>query len=264
MGKGVKCANFLKGAWGTFGHLFITNSNSVQMKNSTITFCTFLLFYAGLYAQVDIQPMSIGINTSGHNSELSINDPGHLNYTAYVQSNDDISGSVAVYAKAFDITSFGGQTRAIMGDADNDISSSYSTGVEGRSIRLNPSSSGRSYGVQGKAGNATDGANYGVFGLLTGSNNGSAIVGYDNVSYPGWSQVLPNNISYAGYFRGMGYFHNNLGVGAEEPQARVHVSGGDVYVDDPASGVILNSGSGCYRITVDGSGTLITTAIACP
>ena len=57
---------------------------------------------------------------------------------------------------------------------------------------------GRSYGVLGEAGFATDGWNYGVFGRLLGDRNGAAVYGTDakhenGVKIPG---------RYAGYFNG--------------------------------------------------------------
>lgn len=58
--------------------------------------------------------------------------------------------------------------------------------------------------------------------------------------------------------------NGNLGVGSSNPQAKVHVQNGDVYIEDINSGIILNSGNGCYRVTVDTNGSLVTTAITCP
>jgi len=55
-----------------------------------------------------------------------------------------------------------------------------------------------------------------------------------------------------------------LGVGSSNPQAKVHVQNGDVYIEDINSGIILNSGNGCFRVTVDTNGSLVTTAITCP
>lgn len=57
----------------------------------------------------------------------------------------------------------------------------------------------------------------------------------------------------------------NIGIGTTTPTAKLHVSAGDVYVDDSTKGIILKSPNGnCYRITVDNTGTLIPVAITCP
>lgn len=58
----------------------------------------------------------------------------------------------------------------------------------------------------------------------------------------------------------------NLGIGGNfTPKARVEVNNGDVYLDTVGKGVILKSPNGsCYRVTVDNSGNLTTTAITCP
>ncbi|NND31335.1 MAG: hypothetical protein HKN76_02005 [Saprospiraceae bacterium] len=43
----------------------------------------------------------------------------------------------------------------------------------------------------------------------------------------------------------------NLGVGANDPAARVQIKGGDVYLEDVGSGVIMKSPDGsCWRLTV--------------
>lgn len=44
------------------------------------------------------------------------------------------------------------------------------------------------------------------------------------------------------------------------------VSGGDLEISDPGSGLILSDSFGinCYRVTVDFSGTLLTTSVPCP
>lgn len=63
--------------------------------------------------------------------------------------------------------------------------------------KTSPSSSGRAIGIAGAAFNATPGYNYGVIGCLSGSNNGTGILGT-----VGNSQGLPINGMYAGYFDG--------------------------------------------------------------
>ena len=76
---------------------------------------------------------------------------------------------------------------------------------------------------------------------------------------------MSSTVSYAGYFRGKGYFHDFVGFGEEDPAAKVHVQNGDVYVEGSANGVILDGGGGsCYKIQVDASGTLTTTPVNCP
>ncbi len=68
-------------------------------------------------------------------------------------------------------------------------------GVYGVSYRSSPISYGRTYGVYGLAGNATTGYNYGLYGYLYGTNNGTAVFGTTSgdVSIAG---------RYAGYFKG--------------------------------------------------------------
>lgn len=49
----------------------------------------------------------------------------------------------------------------------------------------------------------------------------------------------------------------NMGVGTDDPKAKVHVKGGDVYVEDPGRGIVLTSPNGQqWRITIDNTGNL--------
>ena len=57
----------------------------------------------------------------------------------------------------------------------------------------------------------------------------------------------------------------NVGIGTLIPKSLLHVSSGDVYLDDSTKGVIMKSPNGsCYRVTVSNTGTLVSTAITCP
>ena len=57
----------------------------------------------------------------------------------------------------------------------------------------------------------------------------------------------------------------NVGIGATTPGAKLEVSGGDIFVNNSANGVILKApNGGCWRITVDNSGNLTTTSVSCP
>ena len=54
----------------------------------------------------------------------------------------------------------------------------------------------------------------------------------------------------------------NVGVGTNAPASKLEVDGGDIEVDDSASGLILRSPNGTrYRVKVDNSGNLTTTAV---
>lgn len=225
-----------------------------------LSFGTFILT-----AQVDIQPNAIAINDCNPLSELSVNSIGNALNTIHVEADANSSQSSAIYAKAFDVTSFGGFANGIVGAAEFGNTANRIHGVMGSALRTANYSDGRSTGVYGQAGYSTPGANYGVMGRLIGGNSGAGVVGYDGVNYGGWSQVLSSTISYAGYFRGKGYFHDNLGIGEEDPKEKLHVKNGNIYVEGAANGVILDSGGGgCFLISVDGSGNLSTTPINCP
>ncbi len=73
----------------------------------------------------------------------------------------------------------------------------YNIGVYGTAFTDSPISSKRSFGVIGKAGNATSGYNYGVLGILSGTQNGGAVVGLISDQ-----MGVYVNGRYAGYFNG--------------------------------------------------------------
>ena len=57
-----------------------------------------------------------------------------------------------------------------------------------------------------------------------------------------------------------------IGIGGDDPKAKLHIKGGQVYIEDPNEGVILKSTGGfCFKITVDDTGVLTTTPVSpCP
>jgi len=56
--------------------------------------------------------------------------------------------------------------------------------------------------------------------------------------------------------------NGNVGIGTTSPTSKLEVDGGDIEVDDSASGLILRSPDGTrYRITVANGGTLTVTAV---
>ncbi len=57
----------------------------------------------------------------------------------------------------------------------------------------------------------------------------------------------------------------NMGFGNTDPKAKVHVTSGDVYIEDSGRGVIMKSpDNNCWRLTVSNAGAPTFTAISCP
>ena len=58
---------------------------------------------------------------------------------------------------------------------------------------------------------------------------------------------------------------SNVGIGINPPSAKLQVNGGDIYVDTTAKGLILRDGvGGCWRVTVNSSGTISSASLTCP
>jgi hypothetical protein len=59
--------------------------------------------------------------------------------------------------------------------------------------------------------------------------------------------------------------NGNFGVGISNPNSKLHVSNGNVYIENINSGVIMKSPNGqCWRMTVSNTGQPVFTAITCP
>jgi hypothetical protein len=58
----------------------------------------------------------------------------------------------------------------------------------------------------------------------------------------------------------------NMGIGTEEPAAKVHVRSGDIYIEDIERGIIMKSPDGtCWRGTINNQGQLIFESLnECP
>ena len=57
----------------------------------------------------------------------------------------------------------------------------------------------------------------------------------------------------------------NVGIGTTSPKAKLQVADGDVFIQDINHGIIMKSADGqCWRVTIDNTGGLITTPVACP
>ena len=56
-----------------------------------------------------------------------------------------------------------------------------------------------------------------------------------------------------------------IGIGTTSPGSQLQVTGGDIFIEDVNSGVIMKSPDGnCWRLTVNNDGTPNFTSITCP
>lgn len=57
----------------------------------------------------------------------------------------------------------------------------------------------------------------------------------------------------------------NFGIGTTDPASKIQVTGGDVFIEDINSGVIMKSPNGsCWRMTINDDGSVKTTSVPCP
>ncbi|MBN2214147.1 MAG: T9SS type A sorting domain-containing protein, partial [Bacteroidales bacterium] len=61
------------------------------------------------------------------------------------------------------------------------------------------------------------------------------------------------------------YNDGNIGIGTDEPGAKVEIADGDIFISDINRGIIMKSPDGnCWRGTLDNSGSLVFAVIDCP
>jgi hypothetical protein len=87
-------------------------------------------------------------------------------------------------------------------------------------------------------------------------NSGVLTLGdWDGNDFP--TRIMDNNSSEV-----LRVTDGNVGIGTASPASKLEVDGGDIEVDDSASGLILKSPDGTrYRVTVANGGTLTVTAV---
>jgi hypothetical protein len=188
---------------------------------------------------------NVGIGTASPNSKLSIGGDGNALFGAYVNNSSTSGGATGLYAQMAS-PSVGVQGYAVRGNITVTGSGGYHYGVRGDAYSTTALLSSRTYGIYGRAGNATAGWNYGVYGNLSGSNDGAAICGVDNIGTAGLTSPIAG--TYAGYFQGdvavtndiqvdgtitggNSYISGSVGIGTSSPDYELDVSG-DVGINE--------------------------------
>ncbi len=83
--------------------------------------------------------------------------------------------------------------------------------------------------------------------------------------------VLGVDVNHKAYIGTLGNFmtvqgDGKVGIGTENPNAKLQVSGGDAAISSQGSGMILRAtdGPNCYRVTVNNAGALAAALVTCP
>ncbi|MCW3104413.1 MAG: hypothetical protein JWO09_2853 [Bacteroidetes bacterium] len=140
---------------------------------------------------------NVGIGLSGDatgaTSLLSVGGNGFSYITGFFKNTDNTTdGDAGLRAEVATPNSAGNHAYGSEGVVTS--GTGYCTGIYGSATNAS-ASAGRAYGVLGQAGNGTTGYNYGVYGRITGTNNGAAVFGGNAGDY-----AVPGQ--YAGVFDG--------------------------------------------------------------
>ena len=164
------------------------------MKKFYSTLITIIIFSININAQMRVHTngnVSIQNDSTSVESKLVIGNGTTGEKKVALVASDKYMGALFVGTGGYDTWTYG--IRAIANPTYN-----MHVGIEGWSRLENPSIDYRAIGVRGIAGNATSGYNWGIFGLLTGTNDGVAVYGTTVPS--DWGEKISGR--YAGYFRG--------------------------------------------------------------
>ena len=132
------------------------------------------------------------------------------------------------------------------------------------------------YGVYGTAFNGTGVYGFGnKFGVVGNGGFGYGVYGEGNYGVAGKGNYGVFGLSatatgYAGYFEGKAKvtanmeIDGNVGLGTNMPKAKLHVTGGNIFIAQPNSLIITSPNGHCWFIKVDNAGALSTTSVTCP
>lgn len=172
------------------------------MKKINLTLFVITLFTISLNAQMRVHTngnVSIQNDSTSIKSKLVIGNGTSGETKVALVAKDEYMGALFIGTGGYNVWTYG--IRAIANPTYN-----MHVGVEGWARLENASNKCRAIGVRGTAGNATNGYNWGVYGLLSGINEGTAIYGTSDPS--DWGQQIRGR--YAGYFRGNVSVEGNL------------------------------------------------------
>jgi len=166
------------------------------MKRISLFFSfAFFMVYSTIQAQIVTYPNGkIAINTSSTPlSDIAINSTGLEKFYFFLQAPKSAMSCRTTGTNVSDWRYAGEFSNYATGSA-------FLVGLRGDVHPENNAegTSGRAYGVYGAAGYATNGWNFGVFGRISGTHNGTGIYGSSNSSDNG----IYIDGRYAGYFNG--------------------------------------------------------------
>lgn len=155
---------------------------------------------------------------------------------------------------------------SIMSVVENDTGDSYPVNVISANV-----AGGRIRGNYAFASSTTTGASGTSSAGIILSNSNSPVIGPSLVFYTGGHPTNMNSTAQEAMIIGgtnrnvyIGYSSFNTGT-LTLPNAKLNVTGGDIYINSVGSGVIMTSPNGsCFKVGIDNAGALQTTSITCP
>jgi hypothetical protein len=229
----------------------------------------------------------IGIGTAAPTTALHVTSAAANNPAILAGSN--AAGGIGVKGSSSNATGIGlwgthtattGKTPGVKGETNSTAANAdavlgvvnatnaglYSAAVHG----INKATNGNGVGVFGEQA----GSGAAVYGLapsgigVGGSSTSSVGVYGSSTSSVG---VYGSSVSgYAGLFNGKAKVTDNMeidgnvGLGTSTPKAKLHVTGGNIFIANPNSLIITAPNGSCWFITVSNTGALSTISTTCP
>jgi hypothetical protein len=212
-------------------------------------------------------------NTTGEQNSFFGRDAGQANTTGNL--NSFFGGLAGEHTTSFNNSFFGalagrfnttGLSNSFFGEeaglsnTTGSVNSFYGNFAGGN----NSTGNHNSFFGQGAGDANTSGSHNTFIGALS---DGTANL--DNATAIGYrAKVEQNNSLVLGSINGVNGANATVkvGIGTTEPQARLQVNQGDIYVGSPGQGIILKSPNGatCRKMTINNAGNPVSTAVPCP
>jgi hypothetical protein len=241
-----------------FGDTQFANQNTrgrIVYNSSTTTANNYMSFTTNFAEVMRITNSNVGIGTTSPTRALDVSKSGST-----ILANFKNTGGTSSFISLGNTSSTADQIRLGSNETALTLSTNYAERMRidfSGNVGIGTTSPGSRLQVDGEI-DANGGDGYRIFGrpwavwfsdLLT-------LGDWDGEGYA--TRIMDSDSNEAIRIIDSG----KVGIGTASPASKLEVDGGDIEIDDSASGLILRSPNGTrYRVQVDNSGNLTTTAI---
>ncbi len=157
------------------------------------------------------------------------------NHIRGINIDHDYTGSVIAKSIYVDLDKTGTGSAQVYGGEFKITNDNGDRATSGVSASVDGTSTGSKIAIQGATHGNVAGSKYALYGYASGSD----------IKYGVYGTAIGSGINWAGYFAsGNVYISNRLGIGTEDPQALIDVTGSAIFEGEYGSGTIPREGEG--------------------